>query len=121
MVGEEQRRLARRVAGADDVDVESVHARRVAARGAVGDALAGEAIETVDVEAPPRNACREDDRPGAQHVAAVEVHVPMRRVDAGDRSRDEDLGAQAARLLERAARELVAGHAGREPEVVLDS
>ena len=41
-------------------------------------------------------------------------------VDPRDRARDEDLGAEPPRLLQRAARELVAGHAGREAEVVLD-
>ena len=41
-------------------------------------------------------------------------------VDARDRPGDEDLGAEPPRLLQRAARQLVAGHAGREAEVVLD-
>ena len=45
----------------------------------------------------------------------------MRRgVDPRDRPRDEDLGAEPARLLERPARQLVARHAGGEAEVVLD-
>ena len=43
-----------------------------------------------------------------------------RGVDARDRPRDEDLGAEPARLLERAARQLVARHARGEAEVVLD-
>ncbi len=38
----------------------------------------------------------------------------------GDRPGDEDLGAEPPRLLERAARQLVAGHARGEAEVVLD-
>ncbi len=37
-----------------------------------------------------------------------------------DRARDQDLRAEAARLLQRAARQLVARHAGGEAEVVLD-
>ena len=74
---------------------------------------------------PSRSSCRqatpgEDDRPRPQDVAAVEVQLAVDRVDALDRARDEDLGAEPARLLERAARELVARHARREAEVVLD-
>ena len=45
----------------------------------------------------------------------------MRRgVDASDRPGDEDLGAEPAGLLERSARQLVAGDARGEAEVVLD-
>ena len=43
-----------------------------------------------------------------------------RRVDPRDRPRHEDLGAEAPRLLQRPARELIARDAGREAEVVLD-
>jgi len=46
----------------------------------------------------------------AQHVTTVEVHL-ARRVDARDRARDEDLGAEPPRLLQCAHRELVAGDA----------
>jgi hypothetical protein len=45
------RRLPRRIAGADDVDVEAVYAGRLASGGAVGDPLPDEALETVDLEA----------------------------------------------------------------------
>ena len=118
---EEHRRLARRVAGADDVDVEAVRVRRLAAGGAVGDALAGEPVEALDREPPPRDAAGEDDRPRAQDVAAVEVHLARRRRrSASIVPRDEDLGAEPPRLLQRAARQLVARHARREAEVVLD-
>ena len=82
--------------------------------------LPDEPVEALDRELPPRDAAREDDRPPAQHVAAVEVHLPRVRVDARDRARDEDLGAEPPRLLQRAARELVARHARGEAEVVLD-
>ena len=99
---------------------QAVGARRVAARRAVRDALAGEPVEAVDREAPPRDTAREDDRPRAQDVAAVEVQLPRRGVDPRDRPGDEDLGAEPARLLEGTARELVARDAGREAEVVLD-
>ena len=55
-----------------------------------------------------------------QDVAAVEMHLTGRRVDARDRARDENLGAEPTRLLQRSTRELVAGDARRESEVVLD-
>src|SRR5262249_27255605 len=120
VVREEHRGLAGRVAGADDVDVEAVRARSLAARGAVEDPLADQPVEALDRQLPPRDSPRDDDRPGAEDVAAVEVHLAARRVDARDRARDEDLGAEPARLLQRAARELVAGDTRREAEVVLD-
>ena len=93
---------------------------RLAARRAVGDALPGEPVEAVDRQLPPRDAAGEDDRPRPQDVAAVEVHLARRGVDPRDRPGDEDLGAEPPRLLQRAARQLVAGDARREAEVVLD-
>ena len=69
---------------------------------------------------PPRDAAGEDDRPRPQDVAAVEVHLARRGVDPRDRPRHEDLGAEPPRLLQRAARQLVARDARREAEVVLD-
>ena len=107
--------------GADDVHVQAVDVRRLAARRAVGDALAGEPVEAVDRQAPPGDAAGEDDRPRAQDVAVVEVHLARRRVDPRDRPGHEDLGAEPARLLQRSARQLVARHARREAEVVLDA
>ena len=97
---EVHRGLAGRVACADDVDVEPVRVRRLAARRAVEDALPREAVEALDREPPPRHAAGEDDRLRAQDVAAVQMDVARRRVDAGDRARDEDLGAEPPRLLE---------------------
>ena len=94
--------------------------RRLAARRAVGDALAGEPVEALDRQLPPGDAAGEDDRPRAQDVAAVEVHLARRGVDPRDRPGDEDLGAEPPRLLQRAARQLVARDARREAEVVLD-
>ncbi len=44
----------------------------------------------------------------------------LRRVDASDRPGDEDLAAEPAGLLERSARQLVAGDTRGEAEVVLD-
>ena len=106
--GEEQRRLPRRVARADDVDVEAVGVRRLAARRAVGDALPGEPVEPLDRELPPRDAAGEDDRPRAEDVAAVEVHLPRRGVDPLDRAASRGsrrrAGAPAAARGSRARR-----------------
>ena len=73
VIGEEQRRLAGRVARADDVDVEPVRARRLAARRAVEDALADQRLDAGDREVPPRHAGGQDDRAPAQLVASVEA------------------------------------------------
>ena len=58
MAGEEERGLPGRVARADDVDVEAVRGGRLAAGGAVVDALADQPLEAVDVEVAPRHAGR---------------------------------------------------------------
>ena len=52
---------------------------------------------------------------------AVEEQLAGAGVDPLDRARDEDLCPEPPRLLERAARELIARDAGREPEIVLDA
>jgi hypothetical protein len=51
---------------------------------------------------------------------SVEVHLPGRGVDSLDRPGHEDLGAEPARLLQRATRKLVPRHARWEAEVILD-
>ena len=120
VTGEEQRRLTCRVAGADDVHVDAVAAQRLAARGAVRDALPGQPFESLDGQLPPGDAAGEDDRPRGEHVAAVELDLTRVRVDPGDRAGDQDLGAEPPRLLQRTTGELVARDARREAEVVLD-
>jgi hypothetical protein len=111
VVGEEHGGLSRRVPRTDDVNVEAVCVGRFAPRRTVRDPLAGEAVEALDRQTAPRDAAREDDRPRAQRVAAVEVHLTRRGVEAHDLSCHEELGAEPPRLLQRAARQLVAGHA----------
>ena len=118
--GEEERGLAGRVAGADDVDVLAVDVARLAARRAVEEALAREPLEARDRQLAPGDAAGEDDRLRADHVAAVEVDLLGGRVDPLELAGHEDLGAEPAGLLERAAGELVAGDAVGEAEVVLD-
>src|SRR5215831_14512033 len=48
------------------------------------------------------------------------MHLAGLRVDPLDGARDENLRSESLRLLERTACELVAGHSGREAEIVLD-
>ena len=120
MVREEERGLARRIARADDVDVLAVRAPRLAAGCSIGDPSPGKAVEAVDRELPPSDAARENDRACPDDVAAVEMYLARRGVDALDRARHQDLRAEPACLLQRSAGELVARHSRREAEVVLD-
>ena len=75
---------------------------------------------------PSIASCRQVTPQARMSVRARSTSPPSRctwRVAASIRvidARDEDLGAEPPRLLQRAARELVAGDAGREAEVVLD-
>ncbi len=93
----------------------------LAAGGAVEDSFPGELVESVDLELSPRDAAREDDRPRVEDVAAVEVDPVRCGIDAGDLSRDDDLGAEPSRLQQRATRQRVAGDARRKAEIILDS
>src|SRR5262249_55530065 len=74
----------------------------------------------VQLEPPPGNPAGDDDRAAVQHVAGVEMHLPLLRVDPVDLAGDEDLCAEALRLLECAAGELLAGDARGKAQVVLD-
>src|SRR5262249_19597217 len=118
---EEHRRLAGRVAGPDDLDVEPVGARRLAQRRAVGDPLPDEVIAARERKPSPRDAGGEDERPAPEHVAAVEVHLARGGVDPHDRPRNEDLRPEPPRLPERSTRELIARDTGRKAKVVLDA
>ncbi len=118
--GEVHRRLSRRVACADDMDVEAVGGCRLAASRTVEDALSGKPVDPLDGQAPPRDAAREDDRPRSEDVAAVEVYLAGRGIDARDRPRHDDLRAEPPRLPQRTARQLVAGDTSWKAEIVLD-
>src|SRR5262249_57825469 len=111
---------AGRVTRADDVDVEPVGRRRLALGGAVRDASAQQSTASVQLEPPPGNPAGDDDRAAVQHVAGVEMHLPLLRVDPADLPGDEDLCAEALRLLECAAGELLAADARGKAQVVLD-
>src|SRR5439155_12131109 len=112
MVGEEERRLPGGVPRADDVDVQAVRARSLAARCPVEDALAHQPLEAVELEMPPRHARGEDDRASIQYVAAVELDAVAHRFDGGDRPRHEELRPEPPRLPQGPAGELVARDPG---------
>src|SRR4029077_8067132 len=120
MVGAIEGRLTGRVPGADEVDVESMRGAHLAARGAIADTLADEPIESVDGEAPPRDAGGENERSCPDDVATVEKHFARRRIDARDGARDQDLRSEAPRLLECATGQLVARDPAGKSEIVLD-
>jgi hypothetical protein len=104
-----------RVARPDDMHVQAVLAGGLAARRAVRDALAGEPVEPLQRQPPPRDPAGEDHRPRADDVAAVEVHLAARGVDPRDRPRHEDLGPEPPCLLQRATGQLVTRDAGGKP------
>ena len=74
VVREEHRRLAGRVAGADEVDVETLGPTRLAARRPIVDTLAQQALEALDGEAAPTHPGRDDEGAGPEGFAAVEPH-----------------------------------------------
>ena len=83
MVGEEDRRLAGGVAGADQEDVLALGDAGLAAGGAVVDALADQPVEALEVEPPPVHAGGDDDGAGADRLVAVEPDGALDGVDAG--------------------------------------
>ena len=125
VVGEEHRGLSGGVAAADQEDVASARAERLGARGAVVDAAADERIGARESRAA-RHAT-----PVASTIVLTSMRSPpssttaraIRSSIVRDRRRlprDENLDAEALRLLQRAGAQFVAGNAGREAEVVLD-
>src|SRR6185369_13219190 len=92
-----------------------------AACGAVVDALPDQAVEALDVQATPRYAGGKNDGPAPDNVVAIEANLTSCRIDPGDRARDQDLRSEPPCLLQRAARQLVAGDAAGEAEIVLDA
>ena len=92
----------------------------LAARGPVIDALADQSLEAVDRQATPGDPGGDNDSARAQHVAAVERNFARRRVDAGDRARDQDLCAEPPRLMQRAGGKFVTGNPAGKAEIVLD-
>src|SRR5689334_19697346 len=97
---EGDRRLSRRVARSDDVDVDAVRRRSVGPGCAVEDALAGKPAEALDRQLTPGDSASEDDRLTAQDVAAVQVYLATFGVDPCDFPRHENLCTQPSGLLE---------------------
>ena len=81
VVGEEHRRLAGGVAGADQVDVLALGDAGLAAGGAVVDALADQPVEALDGDPAPVDAGGEDDGAGVDRLVAVEVDGAGRGID----------------------------------------
>src|SRR5947207_1582353 len=94
---------------------------RFAACRAIVNTFADEPIESVDRQATPRDARRENDRLRPHDVVAIEMNFTRSRIDASDRARDQNFRPEALCLLQRAARELVARNAAGEAEIVLDA
>ena len=122
MVREEHRGLAGRVAAADDQHGVAGAALRLDHRRGVVDAGALEALEVGHVELAVAGARGDDHRPAVDDLAALECDREVVRLAAQlQRSRrDDQARAKAPRLELRPLRQLAAGDAGGEAEVVLD-
>ena len=120
--GQEDRRLPRRVAAADDGHRVSAAEQRLRLRRRVVDAHLLEVLRARHVE-PAVPGAGGDDHQGAGHGGSVaEPHrvlavVPLDGRGLGGHG---ELGAELPRLEHRPLREFGAGDAGREAEVVLD-
>src|SRR6266550_4001292 len=122
---EEHGRLARGVCASDDSDLLIRAQLRLHRGGGVIHAGALEARQVLNRQAPVLDSTRDDDGTGEQRVAGslAALHAVRLRaaVEPGDLSRDEDLCAELLRLIVGASRQLLAGDAERETEIVLDA
>jgi hypothetical protein len=120
--GEVEGGLRRGVRAADDVDVVPLALRRLGGGRAVVDAAAGELVDAGALEPPVGHAARDHDRTRLEVGAVVEADRPHRSpaLEADDVAREQHLGAEAAGLGDGPVREVGAGQALREAEVVLD-
>ena len=122
VVGKVEGALAGRVAGADDEDVLAGAAHRLGHGRAVVHAAALELGRAAGGQLPPVDAGGQHER-GARELAAVgqlEDLVGAVLAERRDLDRRQDLDAEPLGLGHAAAREVGAGEAGREAEVVLD-
>src|SRR6185437_4935231 len=108
IVGKVHCRLSGGVAGTDQEDVEPVYCACLTARCPKVNTFAKEPVEALDLEAAPSDARRENDGPRAYDHVTVQENLKRLRIDALDRSRDEDFRPEPLRLLERAVRKLIA-------------
>ena len=124
IVGKEHRGLAGGIAAADQKDIESARSCGLGARGAVVNPTADQRLGADDFELAPAHAVGDHDRARIDAGVAVQQQSARGIAWIGDHADDvacdDDLGAEALRLLQRAIAELVACDAGREPEVIFD-
>ena len=57
----------------------------------------------------------------ADDVAAIEEHFARRRIDAGNRARDQNLSPEPLCLLQRTTGKFIAGYPAGKSQVVLDA
>ena len=122
--GEMERGLPGGVRAADDEGFLTVEEGGVARRGrAVPDAASGEAVGAHGIQPAIRDTRGEQHRVGGDGRTVGEPNDARASddVDADSFLRGQELGAEAAGLCRRAAREVGSGEAGRETEVVLDA
>jgi hypothetical protein len=121
--GQEDRRLPGRVTAADDRDRVSAAQQRLGLRRRVVDAHLLEVVRARHVEPAVPDPGSDDHRRGGQRAAVAEVHpvVAVVLLDGGGLGGHREPGAELPRLQDRPVRELGAGDARWEPEVVLDA
>ena len=116
-------RLPGRVAATDDHGGAVRAEGRLDRRRGVMDAAALEVLEARHVELPVARARREQDRAGLDALAVAEVNGVVEALLERDRDRlagEDDRRAELPRLDRRPLRELPAGEARGEAQVVLD-
>jgi hypothetical protein len=122
--GEVGRRLPGRVAAAHDDDILAAAALGIPGHDRVVHAGAAEALDAVGLELTPLGSGRHHHRAGEHVLPVVEVdaHEALRAIGQLHRAMEaREHRVEAARLERRVARQLRAGDAGREAEVVLDA
>ena len=93
--------------------------------GPIPDAATFESLEVFDFGPPVARAARDHHRARPQRLATIELErkgtVDARAIERGRAHWNHDIRAELLRLRERAARQRLAGNAGRKPEIVFDT
>src|SRR5262249_12501593 len=121
VVGKEQRRLPGRVAGADEVDVQTAGPAGFAARGAIVDALADQPLKAGYRQAPPSDAGGQYHGACAYYLVLIQEDLVRLRLEPRHATRDDDFGPQTPCLLQRAARQLITRYSARKAQIILDA